>query len=176
MWRSPMRAANPILLFVCPQIKRMKVLLIEDNPTAIRNFKEAFRSSMPEAELSIAISFRGYLNVEEIHYDAYILDNIIADNRDAFQDIAPRIRRMFPDAVLLYNSSNTKPKDVHDAEALTGIRFARDGSGDVMVCGKDPEIAIKFIREMVADRKKLARKSIPPLTVRKSRSSIPPRA
>ncbi len=128
----------------------MRILLVEDKPSLTRMYKIAFREHMPEAQLDVVASVGGYLRTAaETRYDAYILDDGIADGRSAFRDIAPRIIERFPDAVLLHNSGNSHPADISNAERFAKIRFARGPGGEVLTCDKNPMLAIEYIRAML---------------------------
>lgn len=116
----------------------MRILIVEDDPSLSRFYREAFANDMPEARVDIVASVGGYLrNAADIRYDAYIMDDTIADDRSAFFEIAPLIQKRFPDAVIIHNSSRTNPDDISDVERLARIRFARGPDGNVVTCNKN---------------------------------------
>ena len=136
----------------------IKILLVEDNPSLIRMYKDAFAVLMPEARVSIVTSFGGFLGTAaDMRYDAYILDDRVADGR-AFWDIAPMIQGKFQDAILLHNSSNTDEDYIRKVERIAKIRFARRPDGSVITCGKRIEIAIEALRSMVVGREEKMQK------------------
>jgi len=130
----------------------MKILIVEDNPSLVRMYKEIFSRMMPEARVDIVVSVGGYLKVSETKYDAYIMDEEIEENKSAFSDIVPLIQKRFPDAVLLHNSSNMDPDYIRNVERLAKIRFARGPDGKVVTCNKQFPVILEFLRTMVVGK------------------------
>ena len=127
----------------------MKILIVEDEPVLSRLYNEMFRRMMPEARVDIVVSVGGYLKVADISYDAYVLDETIAEGKSAFKEIAPRIQQRFPNAFILHNSSFSDQDSVSRAERLNKIKFARDPHGRVITCNKKAGIIIEVLRTMV---------------------------
>ena len=131
----------------------MKILIVEDDPSRMRFYRDAFARLMPEAMVDIVTSFGGYLrNAADVNYDAYVMNDTIADDRQAFWDIAPLIQKRFPDAVLLHNSSNMDPDYIRNVERLAKIRFARGPDGKVVTCNKQFPVILEFLRTMVVGK------------------------
>ncbi len=161
----------------------IRVLLIEDDPGHVRAFRAAFDRARREGfdvVLDSVISFGGYLRAADRGYDAYILDDMIADRCNAFEKIAPLLASQFPGAAILHNSGNADKDDILRQERRLNIKFARDAEGNAVACNKNPAIALEYIKDMLAEKGKRprslrpkARVSIAPPQPRR-RNSIPP--
>jgi len=136
----------------------MKILIVEDEPSLVKFYKEMLRRRMPEARVDIVVSVGGYLQVSDINYDAYIMDEEIEEGRNAFSDIVPLIQARFPDAFVLHNSSKTDPERISQQERVHKIRFARGPDGNVIPCNKQIGIAIEAITTMVVPREEIRQK------------------
>jgi len=136
----------------------MKILLVEDEPSLVKFYKEMLRRRMPEARVDIVVSVGGYLKVSDTRYDAYIMDEEIEELKNAFEHIVPRIQAGLPDAFVLHNSSKTDPERISQQERLYRIRFARGPDGNVITCNKQIGIAIEAIRALVVPKDELTQK------------------
>ncbi|MCX6769007.1 MAG: hypothetical protein NTY83_04190 [Candidatus Micrarchaeota archaeon] len=136
----------------------MKILIVEDNPSLVRMYKEIFSRMMPEARVDIVVSVGGYLKVSETRYDAYIMDEEIEENKSAFSGIVPIIQKRFPDTFVLHNSSETDPEYISRQERINKIRFARGPDGNVITCNKQLTVILEFLKTMVVCKEDIRQK------------------
>lgn len=132
-------------------------MLIEDDPDPIREFEYKFSRNAPEVSLTVVRTMQEYRAHAGEPFGAYICDNRLKEQNGvtmAFVDILPDISRRFPGAVLIHSSNITGEKIAMMDEKMYRIRFARGADGKIVFCEKKPEIAIGFLRTMVADRDK----------------------
>ncbi len=131
----------------------MKILIVEDDPSLTRLYKEFFGRLMPEASMDIVASVGGYVRIaSETRYDAYIMDETIDGQKSAFEHIAPKILAKFPDAFILHNGSDSDPDNISQQERIHRIRFARGPDGRVVTCNKNIAIAIEVLKALVVPR------------------------